>query len=298
VIGVLVDHILYRTRAWQRARHAGAGAQWIDTPQGRLRVLDTGGNAPVLLFAPDGPCVIEHYAPLIERLRPDFRVVVFDLPGFGLSAPSARYAHRLEQGADAIVAVLDALGIARATLCFSCVNGFYAIAAASRAPARIERLILAQTPGIEAMQAWTARMIPWPLRLPGLGQLLNFLGRRRFARTWYRIALPRTTDRAPFDAPAQDVLDHGGCFCLAGVVQGMAPTRADHPWLQPRQTPVTLLWGGADFSHKHTQPESLLTLLPQTSILRFDAVGHFPDLEQPDTYAAIVRKTLRKPDVH
>lgn len=296
--GALVDHLLYRADAVLRARHAGAGTRWIDTPHGRLRVLDSGGDAPALLFAPDGPCVIEHYAPLIERLRADFRVVVFDLPGFGLSAPSARYTHRLEQGADAIVAVLDALGIARATLCFSCVNGFYAIAAATRAPSRVDRLILAQTPGIEAMQAWTARMIPWPLRLPGLGQLLNFLGRRRLARTWYRIALPRTTDRAPFDAPAQTALDHGGCFCLAGVVQGMAPTAVDHPLLQLRDLPVTLLWGGADFSHRHTQPESLQALLPQASILRFDAVGHFPDLEQPDTYAAVVRNALRSPGIH
>lgn len=292
MIGALADHLLYRADATLRARHAGAGTRWIDTPHGGVRALDSGGDGPALVFAPDGPCVIEHYAALIDTLRADFRVVVFDLPGFGLSAPSARYAHRLEQGADVILGVLDTLGIARATLCLSCVNGFYAIAAAAKAPERIERLILSQTPGIDAMRAWTARMIPWPLRVPVLGRLINFLGRRRLARTWYRIALPRTADRAPFDGPAQTALDHGGCFCLAGVVDGMAPTPAHHPLLQLRNTPVILLWGSADFSHKYTQPDSLLAHLPQARILRFDAIGHFPDLEQPDAYAAIVRKAF------
>jgi pimeloyl-ACP methyl ester carboxylesterase len=296
--GALTDHLLSRGSAARRSRHAGADTRLIDTRHGAVRVFDSGGNGRALLFAPDGPCVIEHYAALIERLRTDFRVVVFDLPGFGMSAPTARYAHRLEQGADVILGVLDALDIARATLCFSCVNGFYAIAAAAKAPERIERLILSQTPGIAAMQAWTTRMIPAPLRVPVLGQLINFFSRRKLARTWYRIALPRSTDRTPFDTPALAALDHGGCYCLAGVVQGMASTPVDHPLLQLRDTPVTLLWGEADFSHKYTQPDSLLAHLPQAHILRFDAIGHFPDLEQPHAYAAVVREALRGTSTH
>ncbi|MGB1562910.1 MAG: alpha/beta fold hydrolase [Sinimarinibacterium flocculans] len=292
MIGARLDHWLYRGGAAGRTAGAGDAMRILPTLQGPVRALDSGGHGPVLLFAPDGPCVIEHYAALVAALRTDFRVVVFDLPGFGMSAPTAGYAHRLEQGADVILGVLDALCIARATLCFSCVNGFYAMAAAAKAPARVERLILAQTPGVAAMQAWTARMIPRPLRVPGLGQAINFFSRRKLARIWYRTALPKGADARPFDAPAQATLDHGGCFCLAGVVQGMAPTPVDHPLLQPRDVPVTLLWGGADFSHKYTDPDSLLPHLPQARILRFDAIGHFPDLEQPDTYAAVVREAL------
>jgi pimeloyl-ACP methyl ester carboxylesterase len=290
--GALTDHLLSRGAAAQRSRHAGVDTRLFDTRHGAVRVFDSGGNGPALLFAPDGPCVIEHYAALIERLRADFRVVVFDLPGFGLSAPSARYAHHLEQGADVVLDVLDALDIARATLCFSCVNGFYAIAAAAKAPERVERLILSQTPGIAAMRAWTERMIPAPLRVPVLGQLINFFSRRKLVSTWYRIALPRSTDRAPFDTPALAALDHGGCYCLAGVIQGMAPTPVDHPLLQLRDTPVTLLWGGADFSHKHTQPDSLLAHVPQAHIRHFDGIGHFPDLEQPETYADLLREAV------
>jgi pimeloyl-ACP methyl ester carboxylesterase len=293
--GALTDHLLSRFGAAQRMRQPGDGTRWIDLAQGRIRVLDSGGDGPALLFAPDGPCVIEHYAALIDELRADFRVVVFDLPGFGLSAPGAGYAHRLEQGADVILAVLDALGIARASLCFSCVNGFYAIAAAAKSPARIERLILSQTPGAAAMQAWTARMIPAPLRVPVLGQLFNFFSRRKLARIWYRVALPKHADRQPFDRPAQAALDHGGCYCLAGVVQGMAPTLSDHRLLQARDTPATLLWGSADFSHRYTQADSLLAHLPQARTLRYDAIGHFPDLEQPQVYAAVVRDACGTP---
>ncbi|MES0872956.1 alpha/beta fold hydrolase [Sinimarinibacterium thermocellulolyticum] len=139
MIGALSDHLLYRPLRARRQRVDGPW-RWLATAHGALRVLDTGGDHSVLLFAPDGPCVIEHYAALVETLRADFRVVVFDLPGFGLSAPSPGYAHRLEQGAAVILGVLDALGIERATLCFSCIDGFYAIAAAATAPARFDAI--------------------------------------------------------------------------------------------------------------------------------------------------------------
>lgn len=301
MLGALTDHLLYRGSA---ARRRAAARAWpvqmriVDTALGPIRVHDGGGRGPALVLAPDGPCVIEHYARLIELLSPDFRVVVFDLPGFGHSVPTASYGHRLDQGAAATLAVLDALAIERATLAFSCVNGFYAIAAAALAPRRIEHLVLSQTPGIVAMQAWTQRMIPAPLRIPGLGQLINFAGRRKLAAIWLGTALPRGSDRAPYDEIAQAALDDGGCYCLAGVVQGMLPTSEDDRLLRLADTPVTLLWGGADRSHRHTQPESLRTHLPQARILRYDRIGHFPDLEQPEIYAAVVRDALLAKTAH
>lgn len=301
MFGALIDHLLYRAGAGRRraaARAWPAQMRIVDTALGPIRVHDGGGRGPALVLAPDGPCVIEHYARLIELLGPDFRVVVFDLPGFGHSVPTASYGHRLDQGAAATLALLDALSIDRATLAFSCVNGFYAIAAAALAPRRIEHLILSQTPGIVAMRAWTQRMISAPLRIAGLGQLINFFSRRKLATIWFGAALPRGSDPASFHDIAQAALDDGGCYCLAGVVQGMLATAEDNRLLRLADTPVTLLWGGSDRSHRHTQPESLRRHLPQARILRYDHIGHFPDLEQPEIYAAVVRDALLAKTAH
>ena len=275
---------------------ANGAAAWpsdtrmVATRAGRIRVRDTGGSGPVVVMAPDGPNVIEHHAALIGQLAPHARVVCFDMPGFGFSHPRAGYGHRLEQGATAILAVMDALDIREAVLAFSCANGFYAIAAARQAPARVRRLVLAQTPGFSAMPAWTQRNVPVPLRVAVVGQAVNRAARRKLAHAWYGIAMNDKAQRDAYRATAAAALDQGACFCLAGVVQGLGRARLDA--LQGVTAPATLVWGDSDRSHKQTRAESLLELLPHARIEHRPDCGHFPDLEQPQRYAAAVLNTL------
>ncbi len=290
MIAAALDSLLNRSFSAPDTSTWPAGTRLVDTRIGRLRVLDTGGKGPVVLMVPDGPNVIEHHAAVIERLRPYARIVCFDLPGFGQSKPSLAYGHRLQDGAAAVLAVMDELDIREAALHFSCANGLYAIAAAKAAPHRIRRLLLCQTPSMPAMRAWTQKNVPKPLQVPVVGQLLMRASRRRFAQVWYGIALP---DRSRFDefmAPAEHALGHGGCFCMAGVVQGLSQARDGE--LDGVKTPTLLIWGERDRSHRRTPPDSLQQLLPQARVERFADCGHFPDLEQPQRYAELALATL------
>jgi pimeloyl-ACP methyl ester carboxylesterase len=283
-IATAVDSLLSRANG----AAAPPGTRYLDTRAGRIRVSDTGGTGPVIVMAPDGPNVIEHHADLVALLKPEARVVCFDMPGFGFSAPRAGYGHTLGQGSDVVLAVMDALDIKEAALAFSCANGFYAIAAAKKAPHRVRRLLLAQTPGYSAMPAWTARNVPKAIQTPVVGQLLNRFARRKLAHVWYGMSMPDKPQRADFRKTAAHALDHGGCFCLAGVVQGLSRAQADE--LSGVKVPATLLWGDSDRSHKHTRAESLLELLPQAQIRHLPDCGHFPELEQPQTYAALIQE--------
>ena len=260
------------------------------TPVGPVRVFDSGNSAgdhaPCVLFVPDGPNVIEHYAELFPQLTAHLRVICFDMPGFGFSLPHASYTHALDQGAAAILAVLDQLKILQACLAFSCANGFYALRVARIAPHRITGLILSQTPAFSAMIPWTKRMVPWPLRVPVLGQILMWLTRQQTAHHWYKVALPRNTDSTAFQATARTSLASGGCFCLASVVQGLAREPLDA--VDGMHRPCTMIWGERDHSHKYTHPTSLLQSVPQAEIIHFADCGHFPDLEQPQRYAALL----------
>jgi pimeloyl-ACP methyl ester carboxylesterase len=266
------------------------GTRMLATRRGKLRVHDSGGPGPVLLMVPDGPNVIEHHAPVIARLTPHARVICFDMPGFGYSRPALDYDHGLRAGAEAVLAVMDALEVNEAALHFSCANGFYAMAAAKLAPQRVRRLLLCQTPSLQGMPAWTQRNVPRVIRTPVLGQVLTRAARRKFAHSWYGMSMPDKPQRAAFRATADHALAHGGCFCLAGVVQGLG--RAQDQELRGIRQPVTLLWGDADRSHRHTQAESLQSLLPQAQIQHFTDCGHFPDLERPQQYAEIALAAL------
>ncbi|MET0384796.1 MAG: alpha/beta hydrolase, partial [Polyangiales bacterium] len=254
---------------------AGLPVQYIETSVGPVRLVDTESERACVLIVPDGPNVIEHYAALIQQLAPSLRVVCFDMPGFGFSAPRADYQHTLDQGAKAVLGVLDKLRISRATLAFSCANGFYALRAARLDP-RVVSLFLSQTPSLHAMHAWTKRVVPLPLRVPVLGQATAALVRRRLVRGWYDIALPRETPREPYVTPALSAIDHGACFSLAGVVQGLVAE--SQALLEGVTVPTTLLWGNQDHSHKHTDPSTLQSLVPHAELVRLDRTGHFPDL--------------------
>jgi len=185
---------------------------------------------------------------------------------------------------------MDALDVREASLLFSCANGFYAIAAAKAAPQRIRQLILAQTPGISAMPAWTQANVPKLIQTPVAGQITMKLAKRKFAHAWYGMAMNDAAKKNEFRAMAKHALDHGACFCLADVVQGLR--RATHDQLAGVKQPATLFWGDSDRSHKHSRAESLLELLPHANITHCPECGHFPDLEQPQRYAQAVLAAL------
>jgi pimeloyl-ACP methyl ester carboxylesterase len=214
------------------------------------------------------------------------------MPGFGHSLPRSSYEHSLDHGAATVLGVLDNLQIKTAALAFSCANGFYALRAAQLAPERISYLVLSQTPSLSAMHNWVDRIIPWPLRIPVVGQVAAWLLRRKIAHGWYRMALPKTTETRPFQTKALDALSEGTCFCLAGVVQGLC--REQETSLPNVTTPLTVVWGAKDRSHKPTDPTSLLKRSSQAEIVHFHDCGHFPDVEQPERFAAILLERIAK----
>ncbi|HYW57652.1 MAG TPA: alpha/beta hydrolase [Polaromonas sp.] len=293
MLSARLDHWLAaRALAGARQVSVAPAFQEVRTALGGLRVTDTAGSGPVVVFVPDGPNVVEHYDGLIRRLSSSCRVVCFDMPGFGFSLPATSYTHSLDQGAQAVLEVLDHLNIPRATLAFSCANGFYALRAARLAPDKISGLVLSQTPSLQAMHAWTARVVPAPLKIPVLGQWLGWLLRTRAAASWYRVALPRGTDASIFHDLGLNALRCGACFSLAGVVQGLL--RESVTALDGVMVPCTVIWGGKDRSHRVTDPRSVLEIVPHAELITFDECGHFPDLENSARYAEILLERISR----
>lgn len=264
--------------------------KWIETDLGKIRVQDTGGLGPVVIMVPDGPAVIEHHQALVKDLSADFRVVVYDQPGFGFSYAKGGYGHRLEEGVSALKAVMDALNIAHAHLSFTCANGYYALHATQTLGDRVGDLILAQTPDLQDMLRWTAYVVPKVLSVPVIGQTLFFSQKRVMARKWFDSALPKSTDKTEFKETASRVVDHRGCFCLASLVQGLKT--ADDAQVKVKKHRVTMVWGDQDRTHKFSTFDSLRNLAPNARIERFADCGHMPNLEQPQRFAKLIREVI------
>ena len=189
--------------------------------------------------------------------------------------------------------MLNALDLRAVTLVCTCVNGFYALAAAKLDPGpRIRRLVLCQTPSLAEMRAWTARIVPKPLHMPVLGQLLQFSQRRKVADGWYHAALARKEDRPRFKAIAGRAFEQGACFCLASVVQGVSAESDTPEILNGIELPVTLIWGALDRSHKPTDPKALLALIPHAEFKLWKDCGHFPDLEDEVAFSELLLQRI------
>jgi len=292
--GFSVDTIRLQTRKlWKGFPNNWASdVEMIDTDYGKIRVKDTKTNKPVIVSVPDGPNVIEHHEELIVKLAENYRVICFELPGFGFSYPSFSYDYSFDMTAKIIINVIDVLKVKRASLSFSCANGFYGITVAKMIPERIEHLFLAQTPAMHQMKNWTKVNVPKPLRIPGFGQIANSLLEKKLAYKWYHYALPKNVDRSVYQQKAVDTIKSGGCFCLSSLVQGL--TKEMKNPLSGIEIPTTLVWGNKDYSHRFTDFNTIKEHVSNSNIVEFDNCGHFPELENPTKYVSLINETLKK----
>ena len=264
--------------------------RFVESDFGKIRVLDTGGHNPVILNVPDGPNVIEHHLALIEKLSDHYRVVCFEFPGIGFSYPNAKYDYSFSKASKLIINLLNILKIEKTALAFSCSNGFYAINVATLFPTRITYLFLSQTPSLLAMQNWTEKAIPKVLKIPIIGQIANAFLEKKFAKIWYSYALPKITNKEPYQNKAIKALHDGGCFCLSSLVQGL--TKEINSTLKVLEVPATIIWGSKDFTHQKTDVMSIKEHLPNCEIIQFKNCGHFPELENTNKFVQIVHERL------
>lgn len=264
---------------------------FLDTDYGRIRVLDTQENKPVIINVPDGPNVIEHHQNLIRKLSNYFRVICFEYPGLGFSYPSVRFDYSFKNGSSLMLQIMDILNVKRATALFSCSNGFYAMKAAEVAPDRLEHIFLSQTPSLKAMMEWTKKSIPSTLKIPVVGQVANAAMARKLANLWYQYALPKGTNLEDYRNKALHAIDHGGCFCLSGLVHGMQ--KEAHQSLSVSEVPSTLVWGEKDFTHRYTDNQRIRDHIKTCEIIIFPGCGHFPELERTGAYIQLIRERVR-----
>lgn len=109
--------------------------------------FDVGQGQPVVLLHGSGPGVSAYanWGSLIGELARDFRVLAFDMPGFGKT-------QRMENGYSVpawckhLLGFLEALDLRAATLVGNSLGGSIALAAAATDFSRIARLVLMGTP--------------------------------------------------------------------------------------------------------------------------------------------------------
>ncbi len=155
----------------------------VGPPGARLHVVDR-GEGPAVLLVHGFPGNLAAWRAVADRLEPSRRVVAVDLLGLGLSDRSDSASHAPSAHAARLLALLDELGIGRATVVGLSYGGGVAQWLAATAHDRVEGLVLVASVDASAPAAiaghWrlTALAIGAGLAVPALARRVLALALR------------------------------------------------------------------------------------------------------------------------
>jgi naphthoate synthase len=224
---------------------------------------------------------------------PGRRVIAVDLPGHGRS-PLPPPGMRLPEVADALVAVLDRLGIGRADWLGYSLGGRAALHVALRHPDRVARLVLEScSPGIADASARAARAAADT----ALAETIERDGVAAFVDRW--LAGPLFASQARLDP---DVRARARAARLVNTPAGLAAAlRALGPGVQAplwdalkRIAAPVLLVVGADDATYRGYAEAMAAALPRATLAVIPGAGHTTHLENPAAFAAAVTTFLER----
>jgi pimeloyl-ACP methyl ester carboxylesterase len=206
--------------------------------------------------------------------------------------PPSGFRFTLEEQADLAASLARSLGIAQAVWACPCAGAYVALRVAQRTPELVGALVCAQAPSWEQELAWAQRIDrKGTVRRPWVGQILLRAGKQRAAEGWYRWVAGELRGREITDTGLES-LRRGARFPLASALQSVFGARDET--FGTAHVPATFVWATDDPSHRHSQRESSHELATHSRIVEFEGSGHFPDLDQPDLFADLVRNVLRE----
>lgn len=297
-LGILVPVVLFGYWLWTpdlpretlEARYLQQPGDLIDVAGIRLNVRDRGPRAaPAVILVHGFAGSLQTWDAWADGLAVDRRVIRFDLPGSALSAPDPTGRYTDARTGQVLIALMDQLGIERASIVGHSVGGRIAWTFAAQHPERVDKLVLVapdgfaspgfdygRAPEVSALFGLMRYVLPKPL----LRMQLN----KTFADTDFvtdeRVALNQDLLRAPGSRDA--LLARGGQTVLIDPV----------PLLRTIQAPTLLLWGEQDEMIPTGNAADYLAALPNARLVTFDKTGHLPQEEAAARSLAVVEKFL------
>jgi haloalkane dehalogenase len=281
-------------------------SHFLDLHGLRYHYLDEGKGEPVVMLH-GNPTWSFYYRNLVRALRDDYRTIVPDHIGCGLSdkPDDRRYEYGLPHRARDLEALLDHLGIENdITLVLHDWGGMIGMVYAHWHPERIKRLVVLNT---AAFHLPKAKPFPWSLwacrhRLlgPWLVRGLNAFSRAAVRVCCTRSPLPadvRAAYLAPYDSWknriavlrfVQDIPLRPGdrSYSLVSEVQAGLHRFRDRP--------VLICWGEKDFVFDHHFLEEWQRRFPEAEVHRYADAGHFVLEDAGEEISHLVRAFLKK----
>lgn len=258
----------------------------------RLHIRDSGPrSAPVLVLLHGLGSHLQTWDHWVVALEHNYRVVRFDFPGHGLSGPDPRGDYRDARTVTLLTALLDSLGVAKATIVGNSMGGRIAWTFAAAHPERVERLVLAAPDGF----ASPGFAYDTPAEVPAVLGLMRYMLPRALLRMNLEPAYadPRTMTDALAERYHDLMRAPGNREALFARMQQTMLTDPV-PRLRSITAPTLLLWGEADAMIPVANAQDYLGALPNARLVTIPAVGHLVFEEAPTRSLEVLRTFLER----
>ena len=258
----------------------------LDRPPEPLVAEEYGSGPPVVLLHGQ-PGDAHDWDRVVEALGGRVRAIVPDRPGYGRTGGPAG---TIGANAEAVVALLDARGVGRATVVGYSWAGAIALDLLQRHPGRVAGIVLVSAVGgpgsVDDLDRLLAAPVVGPLFSLGGLVALRVERVRRFLAPSHSPIDPSALDRIP-----DGWLGSWRSFVVEerALVAGLpAITRA----LAPVDQPIEVLIGTADRVVRPASQEAMAEALA-AAVVSLEGFGHLLALEAPDLVADSVVRVAR-----
>jgi len=281
-----------------RYGNAGNGSRYIELDGFNLHYRDEGSrDKPVLVLIHGVVASLHTWDDWLPAFAADYRVIRFDVPGFGLTGPARDGVYSAERMIKVFGLLLDYLGVSKASIAGNSLGGYIAWNFALAQPQRVEKLVLIDPAG------YPMRKVPWMIAaaaLPGATVAMPL---------WMPRALIAQGIKEVYGEPARiksGVVDRyndlsrrpGNRRAMMEIFRVLLKVNKQELHTTPQrvaqlQAPTLLLWGERD---RWISPQHVPLWqrdLPGIQVKTYPGVGHIPMEEIPQQSAADALRFLQ-----
>ena len=285
-------------RLKSRYGNAANGSRYIELDGFNLHYRDEGSrDKPALVLIHGVVASLHTWDDWLPAFAADYRVIRFDVPGFGLTGPARDGVYSAERMIKVFGLLLDYLGVNKASIVGNSLGGYIAWNFALAQPQRVEKLVLIDPAG------YHMHKVPWMIAaaaLPGATVAMPL---------WMPRALIAQGIKEVYGEPARikpGVVDRyndltrrpGNRRAMMDIFRVLLKVNKEELYgtaarVAQIQAPTLLLWGERDrwISPKHVplwQRD-----LPGIQVKTYPGVGHIPMEEIPQQSAADALRFLQ-----
>ena len=277
-----------RPRQALEDKYAAPPSRFVQVAGLRIHLRETGPpappnatnapNVPVLLLLHGFGSSLHTWEPWALALSEKYRVLRIDLPGAGLTGPDPTGDYSDARGVSLLLALLDQLGVDRATLIGHSMGGRLAWRFAADQPQRVDKLVLVAPDGFASPGFEYGKPPEVGLALRAMPYALP--------KAMLRMGLqPAYADPK---AMTEELSIRYHDMMLAPGVRGALIQRMEQmmlqeptPFLKRISAPTLLLWGEKDAMIPVANAQDYLKVMPTARLVVLPAIGHLPHEETP-----------------